>query len=170
MLISLAINRSLTAYLGNETRIKWPNDIYYLDKKIGGILIENTLVGNVIKAAIIGIGINVNQMSFEEDLADKATSMGQILKKEIHLSALLHSICNEIESLYLQQRGNINNKLRQMYVEKLYRFNQLASYQKNGEVFDGTITGISEEGLLQVDISGRQHEFNFKEIKFLDLF
>ena len=73
MVVSTAINNALSHFLSDGLSVKWPNDIYFRDQKIGGVLIENTIVGNDIKTAIIGIGINVNQQHFEAELTVKAT-------------------------------------------------------------------------------------------------
>jgi BirA family biotin operon repressor/biotin-[acetyl-CoA-carboxylase] ligase len=169
MAVSIAINDVLTAFLGSETSIKWPNDIYFKDQKLGGILIENTIVGSGIKSSIIGIGINVNQQHFEQELTSKATSIYQILQKDVNLMSLLAEICSALESLYLQLRAGRLANISERYIDKLYRLNKPASYQqKNGEVFEGVITGISATGLLIIDINGQACEFNFKEITFLN--
>ncbi len=168
MCVSIAINNVLARILGKETAIKWPNDIYFQNKKMGGVLIENTIVGSTIKNAVIGIGINVNQQHFEAELAVNATSVFQILQKDVNLISLMAEICSELESLYLQLRTGKDNKLRQNYVDKLYQVNKVALYRKDGEVFEGIIRGVSDVGLLQLDRKGEQCEFNFKEISFLN--
>lgn len=167
MAVSVAINKVLSSYAPSGMCIKWPNDVYYGAKKLGGILIENTLVGSAIKTAVIGIGINVNQQHFDPELQQKATSLTRILQEDVKLEGLLSEICREIESLYLQLRAERYTELRQTYVDRLYRFNQLARYRQNGEVFEGTIKGISDLGLLQLEKNGEIAEYNFKEIEFL---
>lgn len=168
MAVSIAINNALSTFLGEELNIKWPNDIYFRDQKIGGVLIENTIIGNDIKTAIIGIGINVNQQDFEAELTVKATSMFQILQKNVNLTLLLAEICSALESLYLQLRAGKYNNLKQNYVDKLYQLNKSALYQKDGEVFEGYIRGVTDTGLLQMDTPNGKREFNFKEIVFLN--
>ncbi len=168
MCVSIAINNVLARILGEEISIKWPNDIYFQNKKMGGVLIENTLVGSTIKNAVIGVGINVNQQHFEAELAVNATSIFQILQKDVNLIGLMAEICSELESLYLQLRSGKDNKLRQMYVDKLYQVNKVALYEKDGEVFEGMIRGVSDTGLLQLDKQDERCEFNFKEISFLN--
>ncbi len=168
MAVSIAINNTLAQFLDEGLNIKWPNDIYFRNQKMGGILIENTIVGNDIKTAIIGIGINVNQQHFEAELTGKATSVFQILQKDVNLMALLAEICGAIESLYLQLRANRHTNIRQSYVDKLYQLNRSAFYLKNEEVFEGTIIGVSDIGLLQMESKNGIQEFNFKEIAFLN--
>ena len=167
MAVSIAINNALTSILGEKTFIKWPNDIYFRNQKLGGVLIENTIVGSVIKNAIIGIGINVNQQHFEEELTSKATSVFQILQKDVNLMGLLAEICKGLESLYLQLRAGKHNILKENYVDRLYQLNTPASYQKDDGVFEGIIKGVSDAGLLQIDKQGERLQFNFKELTFL---
>lgn len=170
IMISVAINQVIGELLGDDIKIKWPNDIYFRNKKLGGILIENNVTGHVIKSSVIGIGINVNQMAFEEDLADKATSICQILKKPLDLMPLLAALCKAIEQQYLHLRSGQYTKMTQNYVNSLYRFQELAAYQKDGKVFEGKIIGVDETGRLKMDVQGETQLFNFKEIQFLNHF
>jgi BirA family biotin operon repressor/biotin-[acetyl-CoA-carboxylase] ligase len=124
MAISVAINKALATYIPAGIKIKWPNDIYYFDKKIGGILIENVIAGSAIKTAVIGIGLNVNQQRFNADLAERATSLAQILQQDVSLSKLLNEICSYIESWYLQLKAGRYTNLKQNYVDRLYQINE----------------------------------------------
>ena len=89
--VSMGVFEALEPILGTQLKIKWPNDIYYADKKLGGMLIENILQGSQIKNSIIGIGINVNQDNFT-DKAGNATSVKQILQKDYDLKNILSEI------------------------------------------------------------------------------
>jgi len=101
MLVSVALNNVLLKYLPVGLSIKWPNDIYVNDRKIGGVLIENVIVGSNIKQSIIGIGLNINQSVFDDDLKSKTISISQILQQDVNLMVLLNEICIQIEQLYL---------------------------------------------------------------------
>jgi BirA family biotin operon repressor/biotin-[acetyl-CoA-carboxylase] ligase len=168
MAISIAVNQVLTVYIPDGIQIKWPNDIYYHNQKIGGILIENTVIGNTIKNAIIGIGLNVNQKDFADDLRLRATSLTQILQKDVNLTQLLTEICSQIESLYLQLKAGHYTFLTAAYVDKLYRMNEVANYRQNGEIFEGIIKGVTELGLLNIETAGILKQYNFKEVEFLN--
>lgn len=168
MAISVAINNALSVYLPNGLSVKWPNDIYYHHKKLGGVLIENSIVGNTIKNAIIGIGLNINQTTFPEELSTKATSIHQILQENVNLQKLLAEICSQIESLYLQLKANNYTFLTKNYVDRLYKINETSFFRQNGEVFEGMITGVSATGLLQVLRDNETRQYNFKEIEFLN--
>ncbi|WAC41484.1 biotin--[acetyl-CoA-carboxylase] ligase [Pedobacter sp. SL55] len=168
MLVSVALNEVLLKYLPNGLSVKWPNDIFLDDKKIGGILIENVIVGRVIKQSIIGIGLNINQSVFDGELKDRTVSIAQILQQDVNLMALLAEICTQIEQLYLKLRAGRSTSLRDLYVSKLYRLNKLARYSHNGQIFEGKIEGISAAGLLQIKpIDGATVEFGFKEVAFV---
>ncbi len=168
MLVSVALNNVLLKYLPNGLTIKWPNDIYVDDRKIGGVLIENIVAGSNIKQSIIGIGLNVNQTFFDGEAQVRATSISQILQQDVNLMVLLSEICTQIEQLYLKLRSGKDTQLRDLYVSKLYRLNQLAKYSHKGEVFEGIMEGISEVGLLRIKpLNGKAVEFGFKEVAFV---
>ncbi|WEK19351.1 MAG: biotin--[acetyl-CoA-carboxylase] ligase [Candidatus Pedobacter colombiensis] len=168
MAVSVGIRDALTAFLGDFLKIKWPNDLYYNDQKLGGILIENILSGTRYKASIIGIGINVNQLNFDSALLNRATSMGKILQRDVNLIELLSQICSHIECQYLKLKsGNLNN-LQDNYLNGLYRFNQKALYRHDGHTFEGVITTVTENGLLVIKSEGTEKQYDFKEVEFLN--
>jgi BirA family biotin operon repressor/biotin-[acetyl-CoA-carboxylase] ligase len=169
MAVSIALNNVLTKYVAYGITIKWPNDIYYLDQKLGGVLIENSIVGNAIKTAVIGIGINVNQLEFSPNVGMKATSLCRILQQDVNLELLLIEICSQIECLYLRLKAGDYTFLRTAYVDKLYQINKPSMYRQNDEIFEGTITGVADAGLLHIERNGKLVQFNFKEIEFLNL-
>ncbi|MDR6783538.1 biotin--[acetyl-CoA-carboxylase] ligase [Pedobacter africanus] len=168
MAISLALKNALGELLGPFLKVKWPNDLYYKNQKLGGILIENILAGATYKACIVGIGLNVNQQNFDPRLLEKATSVHRILQQDVNLMTLLGSICRHIEAQYLKLKaGNFNN-LQSDYIKGLYRFNEQALYRHNGQSFEGVIVNVSHNGLLVIRSEGIEREFNFKEVEFLN--
>ena len=167
MAISVAIQNALKVTTGEGLSIKWPNDIYFGHKKIGGILIENILSGSRIKACIIGIGINVNQEVFAAGLEDRAGSISQILHHHVNLISLLTQICSHIEVAYLKLRAGNYNTLRGEYLNSLYRFGIVANYRQNGEIIEGKITDVSEHGFLSLETKEGIMTYNFKEIEFV---
>ena len=142
--------------------------IYFNDLKLGGVLIENTIIGNRIKNTVVGIGINVNQELFSPEFNNKATSLYQILQENVNLEVLLADLCSQIEVLYLQLKANKDTILRKAYVDKLYKINIAAHFRQNGEVFEGVIVGVSDSGLLSVIKNGLLMQYNFKEIEFIN--
>ncbi|RQO67955.1 biotin--[acetyl-CoA-carboxylase] ligase [Pedobacter sp. KBW06] len=168
MAVSIGIRNALSLFVKNGIGIKWPNDIYYADQKMGGVLIENILSGATYKASIIGIGINVNQLHFDPKQLKRATSLREILQQDVNLIELLAEICSHIEKQYLQLKAGNYSQLMEDYVNGLYKFNEPAAYRQNGEVIEGRIIEVTESGLLGVLTSGILKYYNFKEIEFLN--
>ncbi len=165
--ISLGVYEALKPILGNKLKIKWPNDIYYADHKLGGILIETHLQGDKFKNAVIGIGLNINQESFEP-AAGNAISVKQILHKDYDLQALLSEICGHIEGYYLQLKAGKTSFVRNGYLNRLYWLNEEKEFRSNGAIFTGIIVDVKEEGLLVVQNNIGKQEFSLKQIEFLN--
>lgn len=164
--VSLAVSEALMHFLPNGIKVKWPNDIYFGNKKLGGILIENTLTGSFIKSSIIGIGLNINQEEFADSIKEKATSVIQILQKSTAIIEIIEKIFVFMEKYYLILRSGKYNILHAEYLQRLYYYNSVATYKQNGVVFEGTIKGVEDNGRLIVQTNNNLISFNFKEIEF----
>ena len=165
--VSLGIINALKPLLGDQLKIKWPNDIYYADGKLGGILIENLVQASQIKNSVIGIGLNVNQDVFPLEMPN-AASIKQILRRDYDLKLLLSDICKNIEAAYLDLRANRIDIIRRAYIERLYWLNEYKMFKVKGEIFKGTIKNVRDNGLLVVDCDETASEYNQKEIEFLN--
>ncbi len=165
--ISLGVYDALRPYLGDDLKIKWPNDIYYGDRKLGGILIETHVQGVHIKDAIIGIGLNINQESFESG-AGNAISLKQILHRDYDLKTILSEICGHIEAYYLNLRAGKFLFVRNTYLSRLYWLNEVKPFRSNEGIFDGVIKNVKENGMLVVENNNGQQEFSLKQIEFLN--
>lgn len=149
-----------------KIRIKWPNDIYIGEKKIGGILIENTLRDNNIQSSILGIGININQVIFKT--VNTSTSIALIANKQFDLKETIEKLCTFFEARYLQLKANKLTNIDFAYLQRLYRLNEWCHFIAYNEQFVGKITGVSNSGKLQILIkSGEVKEFDLKEIIFI---
>ena len=159
MAISLAILDSLEQYIG-DVSIKWPNDIYWRNGKLGGILIENRLQGGRIKDCIIGIGLNVNQKQFQSN-APNPVSLFQIYGEETDREQLLGAILSRFE-LYLQQ------DVRSRYLSCLYRRKGYHPYRDKNGAFMAEIGDVEDDGhLLLRDDNGCDRRYAFKEVQFV---
>ncbi len=167
MLVCLAIKEALNTYVSSAITIKWPNDIYFGHQKLGGILIENNLMGPVYKSAIIGIGLNVNQQVFSPEIQSRAISIQQILQADVNLVQLLAEICSHIEHGYLKLRRGNYPDLKSRYLANLYNFNIPAVYKHQGVQFEGRIIDVTDEGLLLVQQNDNVTKYNFKEIQYI---
>ena len=164
--VSLAVSDALSSFISEGIKVKWPNDMYYLNKKLGGILIENTLTGTSIKSSVIGIGLNVNQSEFSESISERATSVIQILQRNVPLMDIMEKIFIFMEKYYLILRAGKYSILQNDYLAKLYNYNVSALYKQNDEIFEGIIKGVEDGGRLTVDTKDGLKRFNFKEIEF----
>jgi BirA family biotin operon repressor/biotin-[acetyl-CoA-carboxylase] ligase len=163
--ISLGVVQALST-VTEHVNIKWPNDIYYRKQKLGGILIENMVQGSQINNSVIGIGLNINQDKFPDYLPN-AISLKQILHKDYDLKSLLSEICRQIEGWYLKLRAGKRDELKQAYLDHLFELNEERSFRSKGVEFTGTITGVTDEGLLIINSNGTQQLYNLKEVEFL---
>ena len=142
-MVSVTMIDVLKKYLPEESLfIKWPNDIYFNDKKIAGILIKNEIKGMMMGTSIIGIGLNVNQTSFNENLPNPI-SMKMITGNDYDLEAILIEICEALLPTANSQQPTANS-----YTEKLYRYKQWASYKHDGQVKEMMILGYDQFGRL----------------------
>ena len=166
--ISLAIYEVLFDKKINKTSIKWPNDILSANKKICGILIENTFIGDRIKNSVIGIGLNVNQEIFPEYLKN-VTSFKLEKKVDFDLDKLLKTILTKIQKkIKLLDNKNLD-VLENNYLNVLYKKNIPTMFKdcQNG-LFMGLIIGISVDGKLQIQLEDDTiKEFGIKEVSFL---
>ena len=165
--ISLALHDFAKKYFKKESKIKWPNDLLVDSKKLAGILIKNIVKSFTIKDAIVGIGLNVNQIKFK-NYSLKATSMKELLEKELDIEELQKELLDCIELRYLQLKRKEFVKIREEYVAVLYGFNQWRYYEIEGGKIKAKITGIDEIGMLLLEMeNGKTKSFSLKEISFL---
>jgi len=168
--LSKVISLGIIDYLNtkaNDFKIKWPNDIYFKDKKICGILIENTVSGSFIKNSIAGIGLNINQTQFPDFLPD-AISLNLITGKkfelEYELKELLIFLKNKFNLLKPDSFFEIDNR----YHENLYKIYEKSGFKDSNGIFEGTITGTLPQGNLIIKINDNKTKtYAFKEIEFI---
>src|SRR4249920_2516242 len=127
--VALACFEFFSAFAGEETKIKWPNDLFWRDRKAGGVLIENIYHGKTWKWAVVGIGININQSKFDRSLLNPV-SLKQITGKDFDTIAmakeLYDGLMKKIEGL---NAGSVE-KLMQNYNEQLYKLNKQVTFKK----------------------------------------
>lgn len=164
--VALGVHDFFSHYAGDSTKIKWPNDIYWQDRKAGGILIENIVRGNDWKWAIAGIGLNINQSNFPEHLLSKAVSLKQVTQKELDTVAMANGLCNFLEKRYQQLRNGETVALIDHYNQQLYKRHELVKLKKGNIVFPCTIEGVSHAGMLLTS-GGLQDEFGFGEVEWI---
>ena len=167
MEVSLAIFRALKKLYIPDLAVKWANDILSSKKKICGILIENTLHKEQISASIIGIGVNVNQVFFND--LPNVSSLQKIMGHPFDLEEVLLLICQELEvSLKSLSPTRFETMLDECHTH-LFRKDKPSTFEyPNGERFMGYIRGVSHNGQLQVEQEDAlMSSFSLKEIKLL---
>ncbi|MBE0662747.1 MAG: biotin--[acetyl-CoA-carboxylase] ligase [Bacteroidales bacterium] len=163
---SLALKDFVQAHLtDSDIRIKWPNDIYCNNRKIAGILINNTILGEKITWTILGVGINVNQTVFLSD-APNPVSLKMISGIHYDLELCLKMLCHYIEIRFKQLLEKKYTKIDQDYIGSLYRFGMLSDFVYKGQAIKAKITGIGEFGHLELEtLQGRKLSCDLNEVK-----
>ncbi|HAN79603.1 MAG TPA: biotin--[acetyl-CoA-carboxylase] ligase [Bacteroidales bacterium] len=167
MAVSLAVHDVVSVFIPG-VKVKWPNDIYVENKKLGGILIENSIMGSTYGSSIIGLGLNINQLQFSGAVPNP-TSMSLITNNELDVKLIFSQFLAALFLRYKQLKSNDLCAIKSEYLSKLYQFNQWCKYEAAGKVFIARITEVHELGSLQVETqSGELQYFGFKEIVFLN--
>ncbi len=164
-LLNMAVSLAITDWLGTHTsggKIKWPNDIFWKDKKMGGILIQNVLRGGLLEHSIVGIGLNINQQKFS---VPAATSLTEITGETFVLSGLLEELAMHLEQRYLQLRGG-GAGIHDEYMARLYRFGEEHLFEDKA-YFKGRIVDVEPSGALILETAAGRRSFQFKEVSFV---
>ena len=165
--VPLGIIEVLDTLLPSEKlSIKWPNDIYFENRKLAGILINSTIKANMMDISIIGIGLNVNQMKFQ-DWPTHPISLKMVTGKEYDLKPLLEQIAERI-LIKVQQLKSSPPSIEKDYLKRLFRYRTWADYEVEGKVLRLFMTGIDSFGRLQLlDTENKPYCFDIKEIRFI---
>jgi|WetSurMetagenome_2_1015567.scaffolds.fasta_scaffold137826_1 BirA family transcriptional regulator, biotin operon repressor / biotin---[acetyl-CoA-carboxylase] ligase len=168
MAISLGVYDLVHAKINSQpVTIKWPNDIYISERKVCGMLIQNSVTGDSFDYAVAGIGLNVNQDRFIGD-APNPVSMKMVAGKEFPPFELMMQLCKWLDSRYVQLRMGDHKGISEEYLSLMYRLNEWHIFEIRGRPTEARITGISRYGQLQLDErNGMRSECDIKEVKFL---
>lgn len=166
---SLAVRDFVLAQLPQQqVYVKWPNDVYIENKKVAGILINNTIEGNKITWSVVGIGVNINQTVFRSN-APNPVSLKQISRNDHPLDVCLQELCDAFEKRYTQLSDGKSAIVDNDYLQALYRFGTLSHFICKGKEIEAEITGIGEFGHLCLQtLQGEYLQCDLKEIKFRD--
>jgi len=164
--VSLGIYNAINKYVSG-VKIKWPNDIYVGDRKLCGILIENSVMNGVLNISIVGIGLNVNQTVFRSD-APNPVSLKMLTNQHYDCEVILTEILSEIDRYYSLLCSGQEELIDKAFLAALYRLNELHFYKAEDDVFEGQIIGVNEIGQLLIRKKDAEVlEFHFKEVEFL---
>ena len=159
--VALACYDLFKIYVDEEPQIKWPNDLYWRDRKAGGILIENSMRGKEWRWAIVGIGLNINQTEFSPKIAHPV-SLKQITQQEFDVLILT----NELQELVLKRAAQSFDPLLKEYNTHLYKRNEVVRLKQREDIFHTTVLEVAANGEL-VCFSDKQQRFGFGEVEWM---
>jgi BirA family transcriptional regulator, biotin operon repressor / biotin---[acetyl-CoA-carboxylase] ligase len=164
--VSLSVSEVVQKYV-EGVKIKWPNDIYVGSRKVAGILIENSIMGNAIEYSVVGIGLNVNQQVFTSP-APNPVSLVQITNKAILVEDVLNELIESLDRWYGLLAGGYTEPIDRAYEGQLYQYRKPCLYRDKGGDFSGTLLGVNAIGQLIIQPNeGKKREYHFKEVSFL---
>lgn len=154
---SLAVAEHLSCEHTLDARVKWPNDVLIDGRKIAGILVETTHAAGQ-RAAVVGIGVNVNQRSFPPELADLATSVMLETGSEVDVERIAQALAETIFAYYEQYIANGFEEILNRWRKYMWGIGRQAEVRMEGRVLRGAISGVDSTGALVIrDDSGREH-------------
>ena len=161
--LNIAVGVAILRVIGDDFTIKWPNDIYYGDKKVAGILVENAIIGNEIRYSIAGIGLNVNQATFVSD-APNPISLKQIRGQEYDIERLMNQLLEAVHTVLNEPEQDV----WAYYKSLLYRREGLWPYEDKKGRFEAAIQDVLPTGEIVLrDINGQIRQYEFKQIKYI---
>lgn len=165
--VSLAISNFLINAGLPSVSIKWPNDIYIEDKKVAGLLIENTLLKDQILYSIIGMGINLNQTNFPKEIPNPV-SIKHYLKLDLDIEFILAQILEYIAKSIRKLENRDFEKMDRDYLDTLYRYEEWTEFLTGNKKLNGKIINVSPEGKLVIEFPGvGVKSYGFKEIEYV---
>jgi BirA family biotin operon repressor/biotin-[acetyl-CoA-carboxylase] ligase len=163
--VAISLQQLISKYVNDIVTIKWPNDIYIGNKKIAGILIQNSITGTVWKNSVVGIGINVNEDQFN-NLAS-ATSIFNESKTIINIHDFKKNLFQVLDENYQVFISKTKEDLLVLYQNKLFLKNILSNYTIDQQTIKASIVGINKFGQLLLNIDGNVRSFSNGEVKYL---
>ncbi|SUI97261.1 Bifunctional protein BirA [Sphingobacterium spiritivorum] len=166
--ISIGIAKWLQTQTTAQISVKWPNDIMGNQKKVCGILIENQIKKDSFSSSIIGMGININQTDFPDEISHKVCSLKKLLQKpdDISIDNLLPELFYYLETQYDRLKAGDNTELLKDYNSMLMWRGEKHNFLIDNVKVEGTITEVDEDGQLWVDFGKKLVSFNLKEIAY----
>ncbi len=167
MAVSLGVIDFLHQYSANIA-IKWPNDIYYTNKKLGGILIENLIKGNRMKYSIVGVGLNIKNIDFPAKLPNPI-SLESFVNKKLVLEYILKGVCNAIIKRYEALKKGSYTFIKEAYLQHLMGYNEEKMYKYKDIVFPARVIDVEMNGhIVLKGPDGNTGKYFFKQIEMIN--
>lgn len=165
--VSVAVAQAVGRFLGGTVEIKWPNDIYFKGRKLGGMLFEHTIVGDRIHSTNIGIGVNVNQRTFADNLPNP-TSIALEYGKDLDRAVLLRAFVKMFQQWYTRWQAGLTGRTDLEYRNRLFRREGFHPYRDADGTFEAKLHNVTPEGCLQLqDSTGEIRTYAFKEVEYI---
>jgi len=164
MSVAIGVQNFFNSQAGGKTKIKWPNDMYWRDRKAGGILIENIIQGEEWKYAIIGIGLNINQTDFGE--FNRAISLKQITGKTYDTIKLSKQLLVFLDGSFKELMSDVTGVISK-YHKHLYKWKKKIYFKKDNQNFEGILKEVRADGMLIVK-NDREEAFKVGEIEWIE--
>ncbi|MDB5232649.1 MAG: biotin/acetyl-CoA-carboxylase ligase [Chitinophagaceae bacterium] len=163
--IAVAAHQLFSSYAGDETKIKWPNDIYWRDRKAGGILIDNIVRGTKWQWSVTGIGMNINQAVFNDAIMN-AVSLKQITGKTHDRVALAKQLCEKIQTQYELILAGKFKEILDVYNSVLFMRGAEVRFKKGNQAFTAIVDKVNQWNQLEIS-NGPQDHFDFGEVEWV---
>jgi BirA family transcriptional regulator, biotin operon repressor / biotin---[acetyl-CoA-carboxylase] ligase len=164
--VSLGLHDFLSS-ITNGVVIKWPNDLLIHEKKVAGILIENSISGENLQSSVVGIGININQIAFPDHLP-QATSLSIETGIQYALEETCKLVVGNIMKWYSLLRDQKTDFIEKSYLEHLFRMGEKSMFRMEDQLFEAQIEGIDKYGqLLLKNASGEIMVVPFKSVEMI---
>ncbi len=163
--MALATVNAIEVFTGAQSglEVKWPNDLYLNEKKLAGILLESSLFGSRVDFAVLGMGLNVDQLDFNYTSATSLRKEGLVINKEELLEEILLQLEKQLERL----SELAYDEILKQYYQRLRWLGEEHEFKAGDKQFLGKIIGIDSQGRLELISQGQLHIYDIKEIKFL---
>ena len=146
--VAVAMSQAIEKTTNLRVECKWPNDLLINKKKVAGILIEGSVQQNIVDYVVIGVGVNVNQTQFSDDLLHKATSLRLESNQEIDRLTLFREILTSLENFYTQTERTGFHSVIPSWLERTTMINKPIAVSQHGNVLTGVVKGLSKDGGL----------------------
>jgi len=165
--LSLSMYEFIKSRTSEVVTIKWPNDILAGNRKIAGLLVENTIRNNQFSYTLVGMGVNINQINFT-GFSPEAVSLQLLENKSFDLKTCLYELNQFVEKWYSILRTGNFKKISGEYSDALFGLNLPVEFESNQERFTASIKGVNQNGqLILAGNNGKELIFNNKEVKFI---
>jgi BirA family biotin operon repressor/biotin-[acetyl-CoA-carboxylase] ligase len=165
----MAISLGVFDFISSHTegcKIKWPNDVYVINDKIAGILIENSIMGNAIVDCVAGIGVNINQEKFVSG-APNPISLKLITNSDFNIDNCLNELCQRLDKRYERLMSGAYSEIIDDYNTNLYRLNKWSHFNDSQGAFTGRILSVNSSGIITIETDDNKlKKYFFKEVGF----